>query len=181
MTGGGLLTADADAWRVNRRIQQPAFHHSSLEPLARTVVGAADRLLDRWDRAPSGSLVDVDAAMMRTALEVVGEALFSADLADSAGALVDAVLDALGQVVARAQNPLAAPLGLPTPGNRRMRRALATLDAAVESLVARRRGGGRAGRGPPRSSCSAPTCRPSRSATRWSRRSSPVTRPWPRP
>ena len=76
--------------------------------------------------------------MMRTALEVVGEALFSADLADSARALVDAVLDALGQVVSRAQNPLAAPLRIPTPGNRRMRQALATLDAAVESLVARR-------------------------------------------
>ena len=141
VTGQGLLTADLDPWRVNRKVQQPAFHHSSLEPLAGTVVRAADRLLARWDRAPDGSVVDVDGAMMRTALEVVGEALFSVDLAGRATVLVEAVLDALGQVVARAQNPLALPLDVPTPGNRRMRRAMVTLDAAVEDIVARRRSG----------------------------------------
>ena len=139
VTGQGLLTADLDPWRENRRIQQPAFHHAALEPLAATVVAAADRLLARWDLAPDGSLVDVDDAMMRVALEVVGEALFSTDLSGSAGRLVDAVLDALGQVVTRAQNPWAAPLALPTPGNRRMQRALATLDASVADLVDRRR------------------------------------------
>ncbi len=145
VTGQGLLTADLDPWRENRRIQQPAFHHSSLEPLSTTVVAAADRLLDRWDLAPDGSLVDVDAAMMRTALEIVGEALFSADLAGSAGVLVEAVLDALGQVVARAQNPFATPLGVPTPGNRRMLRALRTLDSAVAEIVGRRRASGEHG------------------------------------
>ena len=45
VTGQGLLTADLDPWRENRRIQQPAFQHAALEPLAATVVAAADRLL----------------------------------------------------------------------------------------------------------------------------------------
>ncbi len=145
VTGQGLLTADYEPWRTNRRIQQPAFHHSSLGPLVETVVTATDAMLRRWDALPPGSEIDIDDEMMRTALEVVGEALFSTDLGGLARSLVDAVLVALDQVVSRAQNPLALPLSVPTPGNRRMRRSLQTLDRAVFELVRRRRAAPEAG------------------------------------
>ncbi len=143
VTGQGLLTADYEVWRPHRRLQQPAYHHSSLVPLAETVVVAADRLLSRWDLAPSGAVVDVDDAMMRTTLEVVGRALFSADLAGVAGELVAAVLKALDEVIARARNPASLPLGWPSPGNRRLGRSRAVLDSTVAELVAERRSSGR--------------------------------------
>ncbi len=139
LTGQGLLTADLDRWRENRRIQQPAFHHRALAPLADTVVEATDRLLARWGRVPPGALIDVDAAMMQSALEVVGAALFSADLESSARALVDAVLGALAEVVSRAQNPLAVPLGIPSPGNRRLAASIDVIEASVNELIAARR------------------------------------------
>ena len=31
VTGEGLLTSDGDTWRGQRRVLQPAFHHSALE------------------------------------------------------------------------------------------------------------------------------------------------------
>ncbi len=139
LTGQGLLTADFEQWRESRRIQQPAFHHSALAPLADTVVSAADRLLGRWDRVPAGALVDVDGAMMQSALEVVGAALFSTDLESSARSLVDAVLVALAEVVSRAQNPLAVPLGIPSPGNRRLAASIDVIKHSVTELINVRR------------------------------------------
>jgi cytochrome P450 len=81
----------------------------------------------------------VDDAMMTTALEVVGRALFSHDLSGQAHDLVQAVLDALDVVVRRARSPLPLPVDWPTPGNRRLRRSLDTLDSAVAEMVAERR------------------------------------------
>jgi cytochrome P450 len=49
------------------------------------------------------------------------------------------VLEALDVVVARARSPLRAPLHWPTPRNRRLASAIATLDATVEAILAERR------------------------------------------
>jgi cytochrome P450 len=84
-------------------------------------------------------VIDVDAAMMRVALEVVGHSLFSTDFTEDADRLVAAVLESLDLVVARASSPFRLPLQVPTPRNRRMRRAVAVLDEAVEPLIRARR------------------------------------------
>ena len=52
--------------------------------------------------------------------------------------LAEATLTALGEVVSMASMPLRAPGWIPTPGNRRMARSLAELDAAVEAILAQR-------------------------------------------
>jgi cytochrome P450 len=118
---------------------QPAFHRAVLDRLVEHIDVSVDRLIDRWRRLPDGEVVDVDEAMMTTALEVVGRALFSHDLSGQAHDLVHAVLEALDVVVARARSPLPLPVDWPTPGNQKLRKALATLDSAVAAMVAERR------------------------------------------
>jgi len=147
VTGSGLLVSEADVWLRGRRMVQPAFHQRTLAALADHVAEATQRLAALWQARPPGSEVDVDAAMMRTTLEVVGASLFSTDLGSSATELVRAVTGALDQVVSRARSPLAPPLRWPTPGNRRLRRAVATLDERVAQMVAARRPGGPSGAG----------------------------------
>lgn len=139
VTGNGLLTSDGELWRRQRRLVQPAFHSRTLAAVGDRTAEAARRQLDRWAALPDGEVVDVDAAMMRTTLDVVGHALFSTDLGSDADSLVTSVLAALDAVVARARSPLPLPLTWPTPGNARMRRAIATLDRAVLDMVAARR------------------------------------------
>ena len=139
VTGVGLLTADGDAWRARRRIDQPAFHHGSLHVVAEQSVAAAERLRASW---PSDGVVDVDAATLRATLEVVGRTLFGTDLAPDGERLVASVLGALAVVVARARTPVPVPSWAPTPGNRRLRRAVATLDEACAAVVSRRRAAG---------------------------------------
>jgi cytochrome P450 len=139
VTGEGLLTSDGEVWRSMRRLLQPAFHHQTLGGVLAGVDAAAGQLGDEWGRLPDGVVVDVDAAMMRTTMQVVGSTLFGADLGDQAKRLVTEVAVALNVVVGRAQLPLQPPAWLPTPGNRRLRRSLASLDVAVDRLVGARR------------------------------------------
>jgi cytochrome P450 len=135
VTGAGLLTADGEAWRHRRRIDQPAFHHGRLDGVAAASVLAADRLR----AAPAGQVLDVEPAALQATLEVVGRTLFGGALAAEGERVVAAVLDALDVVVARARTPVPLPRWAPTRGRLRLRRSVATLDAACADVVARRR------------------------------------------
>ncbi len=139
VTGRGLLTNDGDSWMRRRRLAQPAFHGARMAAVGDQVGSAVGRLEAEWSALPDGTVIDVDAAMMRVALEVVGRSLFSADFTEDADRLVAAVLESLDLVVARASSPFRLPLAVPTPRNLRMRRAVAVLDAAVEPLIRARR------------------------------------------
>ena len=137
VTGDGLLTADTEQWRPQRRLVQPAFHHESLELVSVHVRAAVDRLLDRW-RDRDGKVVDLDEAMMHLALEVVGSALFGSDLSADADRLAKATIEALDIVVKKARSPLSLPMGFPTPTNLVLRRAVRALDNAVDAMLAER-------------------------------------------
>jgi cytochrome P450 len=118
---------------------QPAFHRAVLDRFVTQLDVGINRLTSTWEAQPNGTVVDVDSAMMRTALEVVGRALFSHDLSGDAARLVHAVLEALDVVVARARSPLPLPVDWPTPGNRRLSRSLQTLDDTVVAMLRERR------------------------------------------
>jgi cytochrome P450 len=136
VTGEGLLVSDPPLWTRRRKLVQPAFHRDTLAEVARHSVRAAEN-----EAAQLGpGVVDVDAVMMRAALSVVGSALFSSDLSAQAATLVPAVLTALDRVVLRARSPWLPPPAVPTPGNLRLRRALATIEAAVDAMVQARAG-----------------------------------------
>lgn len=147
VTGEGLLAADTPAWRRQRKVVQPAFHPRAVMAVAEHTVAAADRRAAIWARAgaqpgapvAAGPVVDVDEEMMRTALEVVGAALFGADLQRQSAALVAATQEALAGVVLRTRNPLPMPMRVPTPANRALRRAVTRLNRLVAELVAARR------------------------------------------
>jgi cytochrome P450 len=138
VTGRGLLTSDNPVWREHRRILQPAFHPDTLPGVSEHTARAASRLLDRLRAVSDGGIVDIDAEVMTLALEVVGDSLFGHELGPVADRLAQATLTALGEVVAMARMPLRAPAWIPTPGNRRMTRSLAELDAAVAAILAGR-------------------------------------------
>ena len=139
VTGEGLLTADTEVWRRQRPMVQPAFHHESLAAIAGHIGIAIDRITNDWHRAGSGTVIDVDAAMMHGALEVVGHSLFGSDLTGDAEQLASATLRALDVVIARARVPIAPPGWVPTPANRILRRANGQLDAAVRAMLQDRR------------------------------------------
>ena len=144
VTGEGLLTADTPAWRRQRPLVQPAFHHETLAHIVDHVGIAARRLIDAWTRRPAGMTVDMDQAMMNAALEVVGNALFGTDLSEDADRLTQATLAALDIVIARARPSIPPPKWLPTKSNRTLHRSVSELDSAVDHLLQSRRTSSRA-------------------------------------
>ncbi len=133
ITGRGLITNDGEPWRKQRKLAQPAFSKQRIDSIAHLVVSATEGMLARWDRQieHGDSTVDVDDEMMRVAMEVVSQALFSLDLSKQASGLVTAVKVCMDHMVYRGANILALPDSVPTRENLRFKRALKELDDIV--------------------------------------------------
>lgn len=135
----GLLTAEAQQWRMQRRALAPLFARKSILSFAAAMVDAARRLVERL--APQcGEVVDLSAEVTRVALEVVERTIFSDGLGRDTEEIrvnMQRYFEAVGRI-----DPFDA-LGLPDVVPRlsrwKVRPALRFFEAAVASLVAARR------------------------------------------
>lgn len=80
----------------------------------------------------------MEAEMMQLTLRIVGQALFSLDLASETSAIGAAVTTVLAHAADYVFHPF-PPLSVPTPRNRRMQRAIHELDQLVYRMIAQRR------------------------------------------
>jgi cytochrome P450 len=138
LVGTGLATSDGDLWLRQRRIAQPAFHRQQIRGFGEVMVRFAVATRDAWIRQ-SGQPIDVVAEMTRLTLGVACEALFGGDEPEDAAVFARSFGEVLGYFVDRLNRLWYLPLSVPTPANRRCRRALADLDGAVYRMIGRRR------------------------------------------
>jgi cytochrome P450 len=87
LIGNGLLTSEGEHWRRHRRIVQPMFSRRDVRSFGPAMTEAIERLQTDWAGQPEGTVLDVAARMSALALDVVGRALFSADLTGDADQL----------------------------------------------------------------------------------------------
>jgi cytochrome P450 len=141
LVGVGLLTAEGDDWKRQRRIAQPAFHRDGVARLATTMTDTIGGHLRSWEPAAAANdELLVFPEMRQLTLDVVTRALFGTDLADYTS-ITDAFTRALDVTNARIISPapyLPRLYRIPTPANLRFRRAVASLDAVVGAIIARR-------------------------------------------
>ncbi|MDF8264848.1 cytochrome P450 [Luteipulveratus flavus] len=148
VTGPGLLASSEPSWIDHRRLAAPAFHHQRLDRVGVHVAEATDEALARWDvPSPYGATVDVARLTLGVALDVVGRALFSADLSDQAHRLLEATSAAARLVVRLGRGIVPVPERIPTPLNRRLVRTRRELDTLCLQLIATRRATGVGGDG----------------------------------
>ncbi|WP_276247166.1 MULTISPECIES: cytochrome P450 [unclassified Haladaptatus] len=140
--GEGLLLSDGALWRQQRQLVQPAFHPTRIARFADTMTAFTTRLLDTWQGdVPQ----DLQPQMSQLTLEIVAHALFDVDIREDERAITEAVNVVLAHLVRRTSSPLTPPMWVPTPSNRRYRRALDTLDGILTELIVERRTAGAAG------------------------------------
>ena len=137
----GLLTSEGDHWLRQRRIAQPAFHHTRIAAFGDAMTRAASQLVDHWLCAPAPAVVDVTAEMMRLTLRIVGEALLSTDVTHEADRVGQALSIMLAGANAAIRRTIPLPEWWPTAARRRLRAAMRTLDDVVLEIIAARRSG----------------------------------------
>jgi cytochrome P450 len=138
--GQGLLTAEGDFWRKQRRIAQPAFHHRNLQAFATIMQRAGESRAERWEaKTAAGEPFDVASEMMQVTLSIVGRCLFSTDPDAQSSAIGQHLEVMLERFIRRVTSPVVLPLSWPTAGNRRIRFAIRELHRIVDEIVAARR------------------------------------------
>jgi cytochrome P450 len=102
LVGAGLLTTEGGHWRKQRRMMQPAFHHTRLEQLDGMIVDVAQSMLDRWQAAyDSNQPIDIAREMSALTLTVTTRSLFGVDLGDE--------VREVGEIINRAAADLERP------------------------------------------------------------------------
>lgn len=140
LIGDGLITSDGKHWQRQRKLTLPAFHRDRVAAYGAEMVTQTERMLRDWS---PGEIREIDADILRLALNIVTHSLLKADLSGGS--------TRLGAVVASARKETDAiwnslqlfiPGWLPTPANIRLRRAVKLLDETVYRIIADRRRAG---------------------------------------
>ena len=139
--GNSLLISEGDFWRRQRRIMAPAFHHQHLAKAADVMVRRAQQRVARWQTVcERNGCLDVNLEMMSLTMEIVAEALFSSEIANST--------DELGRAITTLNSSLGTPNPLDIFGfpdwiprwrSHRTRSALARLDRTIYDIIGTRR------------------------------------------
>jgi cytochrome P450 len=142
LLGNGLFSSEGDFWLRQRRLAQPAFLRGAIVRLAAPMTAAVESLTRTWETAPDGRTLDIVSEMMRLVLEIAGATLFGADVAAGGEAIGAAERDIFAMVRHKMDNPLSAPLWVPTRRNRAYHVAKGVLDDVVFRVIESRRRSG---------------------------------------
>jgi cytochrome P450 len=138
--GNGLLTAEGEDWRIQRRALAPLFSPRQIAEFAPAVHRVGRAAVERMARRRDGAVADVGAVMSRLTLEVLEQTLFSQGLGREPSAFQRAVssyFETIGRI--DPLDLLGAPAFVPRLRRRRGRTALEFFDSAVDAIIEKRR------------------------------------------
>jgi cytochrome P450 len=150
--GDGLLTSEGEVWRRQRSQVQPMFAKRHLSDFTEHMTAATTDALDGslLGSMKDGEVIDVNRAMMELTLDIVGRALFGADLTGATASRVGPAMNnvlTLGTRMARRLPTYAASM-LPgmnlkraialNPEGRRFQRSLDELKMVIDEVLLER-------------------------------------------
>jgi cytochrome P450 len=126
--GSGLLTAEGEHWKKQRRLCNPAFQMKQVRTYVPTFVEFTDRMLAGWHAGQTRIVTD---DFVDLTLAIVARVLFGVDLGGEAGNVLGGVLDYFGSPL----HSLLLPSWLPTPATLRYKKAVRALDTMIGRLT----------------------------------------------
>jgi len=136
---GGLFLMEGEDWQAHRTALQPSFYRDRIETYADMMARFADERAAEWaDRGPEAGRLPVSEEMRTLTLEILAKTLLDVDIRGRESAIRDAAAVISNRFDAGSLSAL-LPLWVPTPANRRCRRAVSRFDDAIADIVADRR------------------------------------------
>jgi cytochrome P450 len=136
----GLLMAEGEQWRMQRRALAPMFARRTVISFAPAMAEAAASLVDRWHRHEDGAVRDVAADVTLLTLDVLERTIFSEGLGGDpheVRAAMRRYFDIIGRI--EPFDLLGLPDFVPRLGRIKARPALLFFDRAVDTIIATRR------------------------------------------
>lgn len=134
--GEGLITSEGDHWLRQRRMIQPAFHHSHQIRFAKTVQNRTSDMLENWQHAEkNGAPLELWNEMTRLTLRVIAEFLFGVDIQDVESQIEEAFDVVNAETSYRLRTLSLLPRWVPTRRNRRFQAGRSTLEKIVYKII----------------------------------------------
>lgn len=138
MFGRGLFLASGEEWRRQRRTVAPAFAPRAVGILAQHVAAAAERLCADL-AAREGRPIDLVPVLQRLALDIIGSAVFSLEMARYGAAMRGLILSYGRRLGRPSLFDYLLPLSAPSPRDLARRRFRRRWTALVGEIIAERR------------------------------------------
>lgn len=140
---GGLFGATGDAWRRQRRMVMASFDPGHVRRFYPSLQKVGERLVARWQGAArSGSIIDLQADLMRFTVDAVAGLAFGADV-NTLQSDEDVIQKHLNRIFPAVFNRIFAPLPLwrwlPSAADRKLQRSVAAVNSAVDGFIAQAR------------------------------------------
>jgi cytochrome P450 len=141
--GGGLLNAEGEDWRWQRRLAAPLFRAEDVLGFVPAFVSACAPALERWKEAGAGASLRIDKDMTRATLQVLQDTVLGAGLGEDDRRLIEEagatfLAYSIWKVVLTS---LRLPPSVPHPGSRIMARTGRQLREVAKGVLAKTRDG----------------------------------------
>ncbi len=136
---GGLLTAESQNWRMQRRAIAPLFARKTVINFSAAMIDVASRLVERLAQR-EGQVTDLAVEATRVTLEVLERTIFSDGLgrdAEDIRVAMKKYFETIGRI--DPFDMLGVPDVIPRPGRWKVRPMLRLFEAAIDSIIAARR------------------------------------------
>lgn len=137
--GHGLLTAEGDLWRRQRRLMGPTFTPRAVTQFADIMGQETRTMLQRWEARPAGQPLAINREMMRLAMSVISRSMFTLDIGEdfaAAGESITFILEFASKSFTRL---IDLPPWVPSSLNRKLSQALKVLDEFLYGIIEERR------------------------------------------
>jgi cytochrome P450 len=137
--GDGLLSAEGDQWRMQRRTVAPVFGRKTIMEFAPDMIAASRALVARW-RQRDGAIVDVADEMTNLTLDVLERTIFSDGLGrapEEFRLAMRTYFDTIGRI--DPLDVLGVPSFVPRIGHWRLRDTLRFFETAIDDIIETRR------------------------------------------
>jgi cytochrome P450 len=136
----GLLSAEGEQWRVQRKVLAPMFARKKVLEFASAMTGAAEALVRRWASLGDGATIEVGAEMAKVTLDVLERTIFSDGFGSDAEDIriaISAYFNTIGKI--SPLDVLGVPDFVPRLSRARIRSTLNFFESEVDRVISARR------------------------------------------